>query len=654
MVTIADVAAHAGVGAGTVSRVLNDSPRVSDSTRARVLAAIDELDYRPNPLARGLSPGPVPDPGRRRPVLHARLGRRAPPGRRRGPRRQPVRPRAVQRRVAGAPRRALRHAHAARPGRRPRRHVAAAAPVEPRAAGRRRRCPSCCSTPTVPACRRSSPTTSRAVASPPATCSSSATERIAFIGDDPDNPLGFTSSDRPRAGLPRDDGRRRPRRSTPARAPRPPRARRRPPSSPSELLSHPDRPTAIFAASDVAGPRACSRRRGPPASTSPATCRSSASTTSRSRATPASRRSGSPCSRAGSSAPACCSRRSPRKEPPGAERPRAPARARRAVDDRTAGLTGPRRVTCPAPQSPTTNPSIQRGQTMQRRDIRDGESPSPLAWRSRLAASACARRRRRRLDRQRQRQRLERGDLDGTTVTIFGPEVEDEAQGLRTPSTSSPRRPASPSSTRVTAASRQQIGVAGRRRQPARHRHVPAAGQDQRLREDDLSPLPDDIVPTVEANFDPGFADLVTIDGRDVRRSRPRPTSRASSGTARPSSRRTATRSPRRWTTARRARRRDDRRRQDAVLRRHRQRRRHRLAVHRLGRGLHAARCTGPTCTTSGSTTRSRSTTPQVVEVGQHVYDLWSQGGHRVRRRRERRRHAVRRRRPAAARGRLR
>jgi DNA-binding LacI/PurR family transcriptional regulator len=57
VVTIADVAAHAGVGAGTVSRVLNDSPRVSDRTRARVLAAIEVLDYRPNPLARGLSRG---------------------------------------------------------------------------------------------------------------------------------------------------------------------------------------------------------------------------------------------------------------------------------------------------------------------------------------------------------------------------------------------------------------------------------------------------------------------------------------------------------------------------------------------------------------------------------------------------------------------
>jgi LacI family transcriptional regulator len=57
LVTIADVAAAAGVGAGTVSRVLNDSPQVSEPTRARVLAAIARLDYRPNPLARGLSRG---------------------------------------------------------------------------------------------------------------------------------------------------------------------------------------------------------------------------------------------------------------------------------------------------------------------------------------------------------------------------------------------------------------------------------------------------------------------------------------------------------------------------------------------------------------------------------------------------------------------
>jgi DNA-binding LacI/PurR family transcriptional regulator len=57
MATIADVAREAGVGAGTVSRVLNDSPRVSAATRAKVLAAMEALDYRPNPLARGLPRG---------------------------------------------------------------------------------------------------------------------------------------------------------------------------------------------------------------------------------------------------------------------------------------------------------------------------------------------------------------------------------------------------------------------------------------------------------------------------------------------------------------------------------------------------------------------------------------------------------------------
>jgi DNA-binding LacI/PurR family transcriptional regulator len=57
MATISDVAAHAGVGAGTVSRVLNNSPKVSASTRTRVLAAIELLDYHPNPMARGLSRG---------------------------------------------------------------------------------------------------------------------------------------------------------------------------------------------------------------------------------------------------------------------------------------------------------------------------------------------------------------------------------------------------------------------------------------------------------------------------------------------------------------------------------------------------------------------------------------------------------------------
>ncbi len=52
-----DVAALAEVSYQTVSRVLNDHPSVRESTRARVLAAIDQLGYRPNYAARSLVTG---------------------------------------------------------------------------------------------------------------------------------------------------------------------------------------------------------------------------------------------------------------------------------------------------------------------------------------------------------------------------------------------------------------------------------------------------------------------------------------------------------------------------------------------------------------------------------------------------------------------
>jgi LacI family transcriptional regulator, galactose operon repressor len=54
---IRDVAARAGVGVGTVSRVLNDAPGVADATRERVRAVMDELGYRPSAAARNLSLG---------------------------------------------------------------------------------------------------------------------------------------------------------------------------------------------------------------------------------------------------------------------------------------------------------------------------------------------------------------------------------------------------------------------------------------------------------------------------------------------------------------------------------------------------------------------------------------------------------------------
>ncbi|NBM19882.1 LacI family DNA-binding transcriptional regulator [Streptomyces sp. GC420] len=52
--TIKTVAARAGVGRTTVSRVINGSPLVSDKVRAAVESAIAELNYVPNSVARGL------------------------------------------------------------------------------------------------------------------------------------------------------------------------------------------------------------------------------------------------------------------------------------------------------------------------------------------------------------------------------------------------------------------------------------------------------------------------------------------------------------------------------------------------------------------------------------------------------------------------
>ncbi|MGO9310552.1 MAG: LacI family DNA-binding transcriptional regulator [Spirochaetia bacterium] len=52
--TVHEVAARARVSTQTVSRVINDVPRVAARTRQRVLAAIKALDYEPNTLARGL------------------------------------------------------------------------------------------------------------------------------------------------------------------------------------------------------------------------------------------------------------------------------------------------------------------------------------------------------------------------------------------------------------------------------------------------------------------------------------------------------------------------------------------------------------------------------------------------------------------------
>jgi len=55
--TIRDVARIAGVSVATVSRVLNNSPTVTEQTQSRVMEAIKELDYSPSQIARRLSLG---------------------------------------------------------------------------------------------------------------------------------------------------------------------------------------------------------------------------------------------------------------------------------------------------------------------------------------------------------------------------------------------------------------------------------------------------------------------------------------------------------------------------------------------------------------------------------------------------------------------
>ena len=54
-VRLEDVARATGVSPKTVSRVLNDEPSVKESTRKKVLAAMEAMNYRPSPAARGLA-----------------------------------------------------------------------------------------------------------------------------------------------------------------------------------------------------------------------------------------------------------------------------------------------------------------------------------------------------------------------------------------------------------------------------------------------------------------------------------------------------------------------------------------------------------------------------------------------------------------------
>ena len=66
-VTLKAVAEYVGLAAGTISAILNQTPQsrsIPQSTKDRVFAAAQKLNYRPNPFARALrtkrSPAVVP------------------------------------------------------------------------------------------------------------------------------------------------------------------------------------------------------------------------------------------------------------------------------------------------------------------------------------------------------------------------------------------------------------------------------------------------------------------------------------------------------------------------------------------------------------------------------------------------------------------
>ena len=55
MANIYEVAELAGVSLATVSRVINPGAKVSDKTREKVLAAMEQLGYKPNSIAQSLA-----------------------------------------------------------------------------------------------------------------------------------------------------------------------------------------------------------------------------------------------------------------------------------------------------------------------------------------------------------------------------------------------------------------------------------------------------------------------------------------------------------------------------------------------------------------------------------------------------------------------
>ncbi len=104
------------------------------------------------------------------------------------------------------------------------------------------------------------------------------------------------------------------------------------------------------------------------------------------------------------------------------------------------------------------------------------------------------------------------GDLDGTTVTIFGSEVETELQGNQDAFDQFTEDTGITVEVSGDRSFETQIGTQIDGGDPPDIALFPQPGKVTDFA-DDIIALPDDVVSEVEANFDPGFTDLVEIEG---------------------------------------------------------------------------------------------------------------------------------------------
>lgn len=105
------------------------------------------------------------------------------------------------------------------------------------------------------------------------------------------------------------------------------------------------------------------------------------------------------------------------------------------------------------------------------------------------------------------------GDLKDKTVTLFGPEVEQEAQGLKDSFAQFEKDTGIKIRYSGTRSFEEQIGVRVDGGNPPDIAFFPQPGKIRDFK-DDLKPLPDNVQSTVKDTFNEGFVDLLTIDGK--------------------------------------------------------------------------------------------------------------------------------------------